>query len=71
LSDSDNRRRNRNRRPSSSITGALGRGVLAGGLAEGGGIALDVEQIVSDLERLADHLAVAIHGVAFGRWRVA
>ena len=39
-------------------------GILAGGLAECGGVAFDVEQIVGDLERLADHLAVAVHGVA-------
>ena len=34
-------------------------GVLAGGLAERCGVAFDVEQVVGDLERLADRLAVA------------
>ena len=38
---------------------AVGR-ILAGGLAERRGVALDVEQVVGDLERLADHLAVAV-----------
>jgi len=37
-----------------------GGGVLAGGLAERRRIALDVEQIVGDLEGLADRRAIAI-----------
>jgi len=37
-----------------------GGGVLAGLLADGGGVALDVEDVVGDLERLADRGAVAL-----------
>ena len=40
--------------------GLAGGGILAGGLADGGGVAFDVEQVVGDLERLADRRAIAV-----------
>src|SRR5579862_5396291 len=46
-----------------------GGGVLAGGLADGCGVALDIEQVVGDLERLSDRGTVAIdvrHGPGVG-----
>ena len=40
--------------------GLAGGGVLGGGFAERGAVAFDVEQVVGDLERLADRRAVTV-----------
>ena len=44
----------------------VGVGVLAGRLADRGGVALDIENVVGDLERLADNGPEAVERGAFG-----